>query len=495
MVNGNKIETSGHFWLPGKPGDTTAGTLLINSDGAAELKLSDIVSGDLEHHASRLVQFGTLTPPTRILGNASELGHVTLEHCFANPMMVLHEFSQRPQPTDYRVGHVLCGALWGPDVAVEFDALFFSIEGLNEWVGESGFTFQNVASSPGYRIEFSPPPAIELGSWNDLEISIRYSWQGPTLRSGGTFDIRASQRADFRLSAATPRSFEDLIDTASRLRDFISLGVGRNLLFTSMTGYLDKMCTCIPDTPIDVHFRDTRQREEEEVPHPSEMLFGLEAIRQKDDSPFTDWLQSYQLHHEPIGQYFGVFERSSVTWAQRLRSMFQVVETLFEQGMANRVEMKLPRAEVLRIVEKINSSFADEPRVAETVADAFRNGNRLSARKKLELVFSENLGIRLDADVLRAASDSVVRTRDELTHVAGADTADLYINHHASIKIDVLDAIIRIWLLRLAGIGLEDALSIVEQHPRLWRRVAGLIESKDRAFEDMSEKLWWKRPL
>ena len=494
MVDRGKIETSGHFWLPGKPGDTTAGTLLIDSDGSAELKLSDIVSGDLEHHASRLVQFETLTPPTRILGSASGVGHVTLEHCFANPMMFLHEFSQRPQPTDYKIGHVLCGALWETNVAVEFDKLFFSIEGLNEWVGESGFTFQHVTGSPGYSIDFSPPPAIELGSWNDLEISIRYIWQGP--RTGtGIFNVAASQQAQFRLDSKSPRSFAELFEAASRLRDFVSLGVGRNLLFTGMTGYLKKMCTCFDGTQIKVHFRDARERDDERVPHRSEMLFGLEAIRQMDSSRLTDWLESYNFHHEPMGQYFEVFERTSVTWAQRFRSVFQVAETLFEQGMANRVEMKLPRAEVLRIVEKINSSFADEPDVAENLSDTFRNSNRLSARKKLERVLSENLGIRLDADVIRAASDSIVTTRDELTHVAGVDTVDFYMNHHASIKIEVLDAIIRIWMLRMAGVALEDALSLIRQHPQLRHRVVGLIESKDQSIEDMSEKVWWKRPL
>ena len=494
MEAGSKIETSGYFWLPGKPGDTTAGTLLINPDGSAELKLSDIVSRDLEHHASRMVQFGTLIPSTRILGNVSGIGHVTLEHCFANPMMVLHEFSQRPQPTDYRIGYVLSGALWERDVVVEFDTLFFSIEGLNEWTGESGFTFQDVASSSGYGMRFSPPFDIELGSWNDLDISIRYSWQGPKM-GRGVFNIAASQQAHFRLKATTPRSFDDLFEAASRLRDFVSLGVGRNLLFTSMTGYLNKMCTCIDSTPIKVHFRDVRQRDDEKVPYHFEMLFGLEAVRQKDGSRFADWLESYNSHHEPIGQYFGVFERSSVTWAQRLRSMFQVVETLFEQGMANHIEMKLPRTEVLRIVEKINSSFADESDVAEIVVDAFRNGNRLSARKKLERVLGEILGICLDAPVLRAASHSIVRTRDEITHVAGADTVDFYMSHHASIKIDVLDAIIRIWLLRLAGFGLEEALLLVEQRPPLWHRVEELIKSKDLTLEKMSKQVWWRRPL
>ena len=488
-------EASGQFWLPGKADEKTGGTILINPDGTAELKLGDIVSGDYEHHVSRAkVQIGTPIPPTRILGNASGIGDVTLEHCFASPMK-FYPMKPSREPTDYEVGYVLSGALWEEGEAVEFNTLFFSIEGLNEWIGKSGFTFQDIfTSSVGYGIRFTPPSDIKLGSWDDLDISIRYSWQGPSVRAGVS-DIAASQQAHFRLDATTPRSFEHLYATASRLRDFVSLGVGRNLLFTSMTGYLNHLGMCIDGKfnrhPIRVHFRDTRQRDDERIPYHSDMLFEFEATQNKSGSRFVDWLENYDRHHEPIDQYFGVFERPSVTWAQQFRSMFQVVETLFAQSS---VEKKMPRAEVRRIVKKINSSFADEPDVAELVSDAFRNSNKLSARERLQCVLSENLDIRLDAPVIRAASRLIVRTRDELTHVAGADTADFYINHRASIKIDVLDTIIRIWLLRLAGFGIEDALSIVEQRPLLWHRVAGLVKSEDKTLEQMPEEVWWKRP-
>ena len=502
ITDGKVIEVFGEFWLPSRPNNRTSGTLFINPDGTAELMLSDVVSGDkaYEHHDSSFsTPMGTPVPTTRIVGAADDIGAVTLERCYANPAIRRFGGVLSTNPTRYQVGYILTGAQWEQDEDVEFTAMSFIIDGLNEWVGKSGFVYSRLTDKSGYEIGFTPPSNIELGSWNDggLDISIRHRWRGPNAGPRSS-SIIAKQQAYFHLSSTVPQSIDYFYDVAARLRNFVSLGVGKALLFTSMIGYWDAPKHWdAPDKRVEtqVHFKDGRQSGDDKLPHHSQMLFDFDATQSQDGPRFVDWLEASSIHRAPIEEYFDEVFGQYVTWERKFRSMFRVVETLFDNVAKKSNEMAMPKCEYQKIKDKVKIALKDEPE-RDRVLNLIGNLKSFSSNEKIKRVFSENLGIHVDAPVIIAASRSITRTRHILAHEAGSGRFESYSKERGLIKIDVLDAIIQVWLLRIAGTSLDRALEMIK-HPRqtMFERMglAGMIKSKNLSDEETPDEVWWKQ--
>ncbi|MYA60619.1 MAG: hypothetical protein F4X40_08740 [Chloroflexi bacterium] len=502
ITDGEKIEAHGEFWLPDRPNNKTSGTLHINPDGTAELKLSDVVSGDTnhEHHQSSFsTPMGTPVPTTRIVGVADDIGAVTLEHCFANPEIERFGGILSTNPTRYQVGYVLTGALWEKDEDVEFEAVSFVVEGLNEWVGKSGFVSSRSTDKSEYEIGFTPPPNIEVGRWDNggLELSIRHTWRIPH-PGPRTSSITAEQQTHFYLSSTEPRSIDYFYDVASRLRNFVSLGVGKALQITSMTGYWDAPKHWDgPDKRVEtrVHFKDGRQRGDDTLPHHSQMLFDFDATQSQDGPKFIDWLETTGLHREPIEDYFDEVFGQDVTWDRKFRSMFRVVETLFDNIAEASNEMAMPVCEFERIKNKVEVALEDEPE-RDRVLSLIANLKSFSNNEKVRRVLAENLGIHVGAPVIRRASPSMTKTRAILAHEAGSGRFETYSKEHGHIKVDVLNSVIQIWLLRMAGANRDRAIDMIQNRRREMFEgvgIVGMIKAKDLSDQETSDEVWWKQ--
>ncbi len=477
MLLHDTVEAEGQFWLPGSPDGKTSGKLTIETDGSVNLALANIVSDDFENHIGRMnVSIGSLIPPMRIVGYASPLGNVTLDNCYAKSLSL---FPGGQSPTNYAVGRVLSGAQYESGEEVELNELQFNVEGLDDWVGVSGFTVGNSQDFSKIWVNYDAPDDINLMRTDDLEIDITYAWQHPGWSLTQT-EATIKQTALIRLTSQIAQPFGKLIETALRVRDFVSLGIGRNVLVTQMTGFSNALGRQLDNgtfhrQQLKFYFRDHRRRDSEEVPLRDSMLVNFAATQNSATSHIEHWLDSYAKHYGPISRFFDEFGRRSEELADRFLRLFQVVETLHKQTSS---ETKMPKAALRERIKFINKRFDDDQQLAKVLVDAYSRTNDLSARERLIRVFNENLDFEVCEKTMNEVCATIARTRAKLNHEAGANNVETVMSHNVWAKTNALDAIIRIWLMKLSGFD-DDAIRANLERVRRLRDALNYMFQRD----------------
>ena len=466
MLLDEPIEVEGEFWLPGESDRKTPGSLTIDVNGAANLKLTDFVSGNKQAHYSAVnLPAGSLIPPMRIVGVARSMGSVTLDNCYAKSLP--RGFGMR-NPTNYAVGRVLAGAKYEPNQEIELNEIQFNVEGLDDWVGVSGFTLGNSDDFSKVWVNYTAPDDINLMESEELSIGIVFSWQPPTWNITQT-EAAIRQTALLQIKTSEPKPIDDLLGIALRVRDFVSLGIGRNALITRVTGFTDSLSQKLDDgavyhQPLKLYFHDSRRRESENIPVRDRMLMDFAKTQNSGTSHLRKWLDSYADHDGPISSFFGVFEIRSVELADKFLDLFQVAETLHKQTSS---ETKMSRADLRARVRLIKAAFTDDEEFAEVLSEAFRRTNELSARERLTRVFKDHLDFEVDEETLNEVCGAIARTRAKLTHEAGANNVEVVMGHNVWGKAHALDAIIRIWLLKLSGFDDDAIQASLDRKPAL----------------------------
>ena len=478
MLLDEPYDVEGEFWLPGLPDKKTPGTLTIDQDGTANLKLVNAVSDHWKSHfiATNLPP-GSLIPPMRIVGSAHSFGNVTLDNCYAKSLPMV--FGTR-NPVNYAVGRVLKGAVYDPDEVIELNELQFNIEGLDDWMGISGFTLGHSEDFTEVRVNYTAPDDINLMKSEDMSIDIVYSWQPPAWNLTQT-EATVKQTALIQLKTPTAIPFAELLVIGQRVRDFVSLGIGRNVLITQMSGFLDTLGREMDDgtfyrQPLRFYFRDSRRRDSENVPLRDRMLIDFAATQGSGMSHLGAWLDSYAEHDGPISSFFEVFEARSVELADRFLNIFQVAETLHKQTSS---ETKMSRADLRARVRSIKAAFTDDKPFAEVLAETFRRTNELSARERLEQVFTDHLDFEVEEETLNKVCAAIARTRAKLTHEAGANNIEIIMGHNVWGKAHALDAVIRIWLLKLSGFDDDAIRASLKRKPALREALNWMFQTEN----------------
>ena len=362
----SKTEVKGTFWLPESSDKTTGGTLTIDVDGSANLELVDRVSADFEQYFKRLaVKPGESIPPTRIMGRVDKFNGVTLDYCYEKSMSS-NLFGA--SPTSYFVGRVLTDVHMDQEEIFHLNELQFTMEGLDEWIGSSGFDIDRSGNRLSSWIHYNVPKDIPVTKFDDVKITFTYQWWSPGWTTTQTEAV-IRQEAMVSLKTANPKPIDDLITMASRLRDLISLGVGRPLLFTSITGYSDELSRKLDDgglyqTPIKIYYDDRRRVTTNRITGPKFMPFTLSCLNDDISTYFRAWLEIYAEHEGAISSYFVATADTSIKTGSRFVSMFQVIETLHR---ATSTETKMPKNEVRTKIKEIREQFATDQQFARIV--------------------------------------------------------------------------------------------------------------------------------
>ena len=152
------IEAAGSFWLPEEPDRKFSGVLRISESGRATLELQE---------QNRHYDFPT-DNDVRFAGIVDKLGYITLERCqnlsFSVGSLSIWRFYAR---------HVLVGVAYEVDDGPYFEQVRISFEGLDDWLGLSGFNFDPTAYLSNLRqisVGFQLPDTIAYSLSDDLDL-------------------------------------------------------------------------------------------------------------------------------------------------------------------------------------------------------------------------------------------------------------------------------------------------------------------------------------
>lgn len=227
---------SGYFWLPDDKDRNcqVPGTLTVSEAGIVTLETFGYPSGDPLSLAQG--SFGPANSKlTRIFGNTRERGAVTLVDGICTQSGRQSAASGVSFASSAILAETLLAGGHFDDEEPFFDRLACKIEGLHEWLGVSGFTTEHESHCTSITYQRPDPLPFQVGDDVKGEFGLEHSISFHAPAGIKVPDARYS--AYIKLSTSTSWTTEDVINWATRMRNFISLGTGVPVAITALAGW------------------------------------------------------------------------------------------------------------------------------------------------------------------------------------------------------------------------------------------------------------------
>ena len=290
-----ELDIDGLFWLAGQPDEKVAGRLKFDTANGAELNLIGAFHESPSSGAHDLhdVVFRR-DDPVRILGLAGRR-LLTLERC-------LHRGISMGVPDIVRERYspevIISGAHFEEDEPLEFSAVHFELQHLDQWVWRSSTSASRVIDDSGSRtgeIQIDHKPlkkSIVSIDGGELELGYSYSYN-----LGSITETSITQKCSFGVRFKEPRCLEDVLREATSLQYLVTIGVHSPSSFKQVTlAHADRVRT-LPSgrefsEPIVMYaqFRGSDLAERGKIIHPAEMLLTFDDIGGLDG--VAKWLKT-----------------------------------------------------------------------------------------------------------------------------------------------------------------------------------------------------------
>ena len=217
------LEVAGLWWMPTRPDHKVPGTLTFDLRHAGRLKLI----GGLRTPLDRAEGFTDASTYGRLHGECRGRSF-TLDGCF---QLNLVGAPSDPYEQVIYVNHAYEDVWFSADERAEADGLDFDVDGLTEWVAQSGLEqtfFQSPADGePWVRLEgvALPMREAELPGSGTATLGHKLS-----TKSRDT-SLSLTESFSFKLAYDSNVAVPDLLDTASDIQDLVSLATDASAQF------------------------------------------------------------------------------------------------------------------------------------------------------------------------------------------------------------------------------------------------------------------------
>ena len=184
----------GHFWLPSAPGRQIPGTLSISDGGNIELEVAGLF-----HDGIEALLNSDSADLKRIVGLLEKDGWVTLDDCYYKGPF---NFIGSPSKSFIHVGRVFTGVAYNEGEIPLFNALTFSVEGIDEWVGINGFEAASHLEKEATKtkkdvitISYQQPTNVSLSLNNGMRLLITFPYEMAVAFA----EYKISQKTYFKL--------------------------------------------------------------------------------------------------------------------------------------------------------------------------------------------------------------------------------------------------------------------------------------------------------
>ena len=454
------IKCSGYFWLPSCEEQEVTGYLSISDGGEIELEIVGSLTDDFNDDE-----------PGRILGHVEKYGYITLNDCVYTQRTT--NFNGLSKATIV-VHQAILGAIFDPDEELLFNALKFSVEGIDEWVHISGFSF-TLPTNPKDRsasITYQCPDKITFSLCNNMELSILFNWsfsESPGKKAAIT------QKAYFRLSADEKKPLRDFTLAAYKITTLLCFAIDQTVSIEDLEVTSKDIKYSLEKTtpkPCKVYYQSIPFLNKSPKINVRDMLFTYRQIEINAETLFNSWFQAYDDIKPALDLYFSVKNEAQTYLDGKFLALVQGLEA-YHRKTSHRKSMSDAEYELLS-QHLLSNCPSDKPKWCEWLTLRLKYGNEISLRNRItEIIkpYSKYFGNKKKRDYI---INKIVDTRNYLSHWDDSLQQSAATSYELWPLFEATEALFQLQLLRILGFTNKEINSILDLH--LKNKLKGVLQ-------------------
>ena len=464
----DEIKCSGNFWLPSASEKKLPGTLTISDGGKIELEvvgLFDETVGGQNSETSKSGEF------QRIVGQIEKYGSVTLDGCFYKKRPLFHYGIAKSL---LHVSKALLGLAYDDQEPLLFNALQFSVEGIDEWVDLSGINVDYQDEKPTAVITYAPPEEVSLNLNNGMKLLITFSWTLPGLPH--TTEAKITQKTYFNLVSQQERPLTDFTSIAHKLTTFLCFAIDKTVCINQITATVNAIRRDPNDQdinngepePVSIPLYYARPPYTKEVPtiERYHMLFRYQAIKAKAEQIINNWLQAYDKFEPALNLYFGVATGGVRYLDDKVLALAQGLE-IYHRRTSDETRMDKSNFESLR--QTLKAQCPEEHR--KWLSERLKYGNELSLRQRIKRIIEPFKKFIGDENQREKLIGSIVDTRNYLTHHDESLESRATSGDELSRLYRKMETIFQLCILQELGFTQTEIESVLDKSYRLRKKL------------------------
>ena len=448
-----KIKRAGVFWLPSSPQNQIPGTLSISDGGDVKLELTRPIDS-----SSLQALFGYPHPNSlnRILGHVEQDGPVIIDRCY-------HMSKKR----NIAHGGLITGDVilanrifvtlpYQEDTSPCFNAVTFSVESIDEWVGISGIEVDTQFENSALTISYNRPEDLTLNLENGMQLQITFAWTAPGLPAAKRAEV--TQKIYFRLVSQEPHELDAFISVAEKITAFMCFIMDEIVCLEKVTATAgDLHRETHNKSPVKIYCSSWPYSKDEPEIREWRILFRFKEIQNRAESMINNWIESCEQIAPAFDLYFltktgriGSKDLQFLTLVQALEAFHR--RTSNEKHM-DEEKFKEIRKQLIKVCPKEERNW---------FAQNLNYANELTLKNRLEGMtepFDDFMGGEYRSKLI----DSIKDTRNYLTHYDPRSEQKAVEGQSLEFLILKMNALFRLHFLKLIGFDKQEIDSIVDK--------------------------------
>ena len=449
------IEKSGFFWLPNSPENRFPGNLRIDEFGKVSVELMGFL-GDELFAPQDLNQLFSGIPAvsrdivTRILGVVRDVGHVTLENCDGRGFSL--NIGSGPSWRTFYPELAVMGALFNEGEPLEFSEVGFTIQGLETWLSISGISFEQDFQRSRGSINFEVPEPVAINLLDGMTLEFGFGLHFPSVSVVNT-EARVAQTTSAIFLTQEPQPLGTFLRAASRLRNFVALGLDQPISVNAITAYISQELADgkTYNLPLRIYGQYFQNSESAREIAWHRMLFSRKDLGDRLEESLQEWFKSYETLESPFNLFFGSKFGGLSYLDIRFLWLAQGIEALHRRTSD---DTAMPEEEFQRIFDQLMSACPEEKK--KWLQNRLTYANEASFRSRVRSIAEPFCELFPDSREFRSFVSRVVNTRNDLTHYSTRSEAKESSLHELWVLTQKLEAVFQLYLLRLIGLDYKQ---------------------------------------
>ncbi len=443
---------SGSFWLPDTPDRKLSGTLTIEDGGAPTLELVGRLDNGHPFNAPR--------DYPRILGEVIQHGFVTLEESFLTYSG--HHGSGAPYKNKVQPCLAVVGCAYDKDEAILFDELRFSFEGLDEFLGISGFELNwPTAADSVLKLKYTPQESRELWRNDNFSLHCEFDVSAPTTSLKRAEVI---QSAFLRLRSTKPVPLSHLTKWVHELGHLVAFAVDANIALHSVTAYStairreegtkwEKMI------PLPLYYASLTFAPKVPEIREIDRLFKLADLPVSSQSAFDAWFRFHATNAVAANLYFTTRKTKFEYLNIKFILMAQAVEVYHRNSSTEKL---MSTGDFGRLKKQMLEAIPEQYR--RMVNEKLAHGHHLNLSHRLERLMAPYEKLFGDAATRDVTIKSIVGTRNHYTHWGNPANRDRFGGLNLWTNLMCLDMLMQMQFLKELGFSIEAVTRTLESN-------------------------------